>query len=356
MDRLNQLNIIDKTKNRIKRDIDNIIAEFETNKIKFDKIKIGKEIYIPILGIVIGELLILYNKIFYGLGVHIINLLVIISIIIFYDISDGLKNILQSMTLIILLRIINLSVPPFFTTDILQYSIIYGIMFIPIYSIIKNQQISNKELGMHLDRFYIYLPMSILIGFIIAVSEYNILDPIPLIENIDIPNIILITIIMFVFVGTIEEIIFRPILQTRIEKSFGSKNGILLSGGIFGIMHSSYGISNEIIFATIFGIVLGYIFYMTRDVLFAISIHGIANVISFGILPNLNMITTHSSDIIAIGGGFMTLLLIVILIISILMVNTKYWNKYISNTLDTCSNCLLLTFITIVIFRVIMIT
>jgi membrane protease YdiL (CAAX protease family) len=97
----------------------------------------------------------------------------------------------------------------------------------------------------------------------------------------------MLTIVMFVFVGAVEELIFRCILQTRLEKALGLKSGILLSGALFGIMHSSYGILNEILFASIFGIILGFIFQRTRSFPFILLIHGCANVLLFGIFPTI---------------------------------------------------------------------
>lgn len=113
------------------------------------------------------------------------------------------------------------------------------------------------------------------------------MNPVSLINEIRFSNIVIISIVMLIFVGLVEELIFRSILQTRIEKILGSNSGILLSGIIFGVMHSSYGIISEILFASIFGIILGYIFYKTRSLPFTVSIHGCANIILYAILPKL---------------------------------------------------------------------
>lgn len=250
-----------------------------------------KEIYTPIIGIIIAELLLFSGGIFYGLGLHIINILFIIFIIIFLlnEKQEKEKNVLQSLMLVILLRLTNLSVPQFFANPLLQYPLIYGVMIIPIYYIIKNQQMSSKELGIdfRMDKIKIYLPIAVLIGIVIAIIEYKILNPVSLIEDIDISNIIIMIIVMFVFVASIEEIIFRSILQTRVENMSGPKNGIILNGVLFGIMHASYGIIGEILFASVFGIILGYIFYKTKNLPFVVTIHGIVNVILFGIISKI---------------------------------------------------------------------
>lgn len=244
-----------------------------------------REIYVPIMGLIVGELIMFYGYVLYGLYIHMINVLIMVLLITFSSSELRTKNILQSIILLTLLRMINLLMPQFFTVTILQYLLVYGTMFIPIYSIIKSQKISSEELGINLSGAYIYVPAAIIIGALMATVEYGIMIPISIVEKVSFSDIVFMTVVMFVFVGTVEEVIFRSIFQTRIEKMFGSRYGILLSGGIFGIMHASYGILNGVLFASMFGIVVAYIFHKTKNVLFVISIRGTADVMLFGIIP-----------------------------------------------------------------------
>ena len=62
--------------------------------------------------------------------------------------------------------------------------------------------------------------------------------------------------------------------------------------------------------------------------------------------------SVYSPEIINVGGEFMVIFLIITLIISLLLVDTKYWNRCI---FDLSSNPLLLTFIAIVIFKIMII-
>jgi membrane protease YdiL (CAAX protease family) len=250
-----------------------------------------KEIILASLGICVGEMNIFLGHIYLGIVMHIISLQILTLAIIFGQFSSDIenvfhiKNVFQSLLLLLLLRIVNIAMPQFFTNTLLWYSLIYGVMFLPIYFIIKNQRITTTELGLDFRRLHIYLPFALLIGTVAALFERRIINPLPFIENINISSLFTLTIIMFVFVGAVEELIFRSILQTRLEKALGLKSGILLSGALFGIMHSSYGILNEILFATIFGIILSYIFQRTRSFPFILLIHGSANVLLFGFLP-----------------------------------------------------------------------
>ena len=65
--------------------------------------------------------------------------------------------------------------------------------------------------------------------------------------------------------------------------------------------------------------------------------------------------SVYSPEIINIGGEFMTVFMIVILVMSLLLTDTEYWNKYISDMFDIGSNSLLLTFVAIVTFKIMLI-
>lgn len=209
-------------------------------------------IYIPIIGIAIGELLILYDKILAGVGIHIISLLAIILIIIFGNLSLKTKNILQSMILLPLLRIISLSIPQLFENIYVQHMTIYGIVLIPIYLTMRYQHILYKESGASL---------SILLYSSPSFKRVYIYEP-----------TIILTIILIGMVGQ-------------------------------------------------------YI----------------------GIVPNIQ---TISSDITGAIGKLVSIFLIIILSISLLVSDTKYWNKYMSNTVNIYSIPLLLTFVTVVIHKI----
>ncbi|MFZ3169271.1 MAG: CPBP family intramembrane glutamic endopeptidase [Candidatus Methanoperedens sp.] len=246
-----------------------------------------REIYLPALGIVSGELMMFFGQVNIGLPIHIINLQLISLALIFSNFQSDIKKVLQSMILLILMRIISLVMPQFFTFTFFWYVLINSIIFIPIYIILKNQDISLSEIGINFKRLHIYLPIALVIGIDFAVLEYSILDPSALIENIQISNLVQIAIVMFVFIGLAEELIFRSILQTRLEKVIGLKKGLFLTAILFGIMHSVYGQINEILLATLFGVVIGYIFQKTRSFPFILAINGITNMLLFGILPIL---------------------------------------------------------------------
>jgi membrane protease YdiL (CAAX protease family) len=91
---------------------------------------------------------------------------------------------------------------------------------------------------------------------------------------------------MVLFVGLVEEIIFRSILQTRIEQALSMQEALLITSFLFGLMHSGYGTFNEILYTGFVGLVLGFAFYKTKSLPFVAILHGFVNVFLFGILPH----------------------------------------------------------------------
>lgn len=122
-----------------------------------------KFVYFPILFIIIWSILIYHYKyysIFFGPQIYLISLLTIIILIIFGDLSLGIKNILQDISLLPLLMVINFSIPQSFTINYLRNILICAVMLIPIHSIIKYQYVSIKSLKINIP---------IIIGIILVV-------------------------------------------------------------------------------------------------------------------------------------------------------------------------------------------
>jgi hypothetical protein len=112
-----------------------------------------KWVYIAISSIIIWPILIYYYKyysIFFEPQIYLIGLLTIILLIIFGDLPLGVKNILQDISLLPLLMVINFSMPQSFTINYLRNLLICAVMLIPIHSIIKYQYISIKNLKINI--------------------------------------------------------------------------------------------------------------------------------------------------------------------------------------------------------------
>ncbi|MCD4822842.1 MAG: CPBP family intramembrane metalloprotease [Methanococcoides sp.] len=243
-------------------------------------------IVIPSLVIILAELSLFLGYTKFSTWVHIILLVALTSLTIVINDVDK-QYLLRAFILLSLLRILNLSMPVFFDLTLYSYVFIYAPLLIPIYVLAKDQGLDWEYLGLRKAIKYYEIPIALLVGLVIAVGEFTIIKPGYLIPDLSFFNLLKLSLVMVLFVGFFEEIIFRAILQTKLQEMIGNYRGLFLASILFGIMHSGYGIPYEIIFTALAGILLGSMYQKSRS-LFLVSVtHGFINVFLFGVLPHL---------------------------------------------------------------------
>ena len=112
--------------------------------------------------------------------------------------------------------------------------------------IIIHQRHSFEQIGISLKNIEAYMVLSIPLGFLLGLGEYLTIRPEYLIPDLTFGNLFKLTFVMVFFVGLIEELIFRSILQTRLEQALSVSEALLITSLLFGLMHSGYGTFYEI--------------------------------------------------------------------------------------------------------------
>jgi membrane protease YdiL (CAAX protease family) len=148
-----------------------------------------------------------------------------------------------------------------------------------------HQRNSLKEIGITAKNFPAYVLLSLPLSFLLGLGEYLTIRTGYLIPDLSFESLLKLTIIMVFFVGLVEELIFRSILQTRLEQALSVKEALLITSILFGLMHSGYGTFYEILYTGFVGLLMGFAFYKTRSLPFIAVLHGFINVFLFGILP-----------------------------------------------------------------------
>jgi membrane protease YdiL (CAAX protease family) len=197
-----------------------------------------------------------------------------------------IHNVYMALMLLPVLRLINLSMPVFFSTTLYTFIFVYGPLAIPVAVIVVHQRTSFKEIGITTKNFPLYMLLALPLSFLLGLGEYLTIKPGYLIPDLTFQNLLMLTIVMVFFVGLIEELIFRTILQTRLESALTSQEAIVITSILFGLMHSGYGTYHEILYTGFVGFVMGLAFYKTRSLPFIAVLHGFVNVFLFGILPH----------------------------------------------------------------------
>lgn len=96
--------------------------------------------------------------------------------------------------------------------------------------------------------------------------------------------------VMLIFVGPVEEYVFRGVIQSTFTRFVNFKIGIAVSSVTFGLIHLSAtgGLSVEsvpyIVTASLLGVVLGYYYESTDNIIVPMLAHGIYNSVLMSIL------------------------------------------------------------------------
>lgn len=262
-------------------------VEASENPQKVPEIK-NKWVYliIPALAIAFAEMMIFSGRVMDAIEIHAV-ILIGLSLSTMFVKDREIQKVYLALVLLPILRLVNLSMPVFYETTLYSFIFIYGLLIIPVIMAATYQEFAPERLGLNFKKLWIYIPFSIMIGYLLGAGEYLIIKTNNLIPDLSIFNLLMLGIIMVLFVGFVEEMIFRAILQNRLEITFGTLKGLMITSVLFGLMHSGYGSISEILYTTFVGVVIGFLFYRTRSLPLVMMIHGFINFFVFGIFPIL---------------------------------------------------------------------
>jgi membrane protease YdiL (CAAX protease family) len=130
-----------------------------------------------------------------------------------------------------------------------------------------------------------FLASMVLLAGLFAEVEYSIIPAQALIESLDRSEVWLLAVVMVGFVGFVEEVLFRGLLQQVLERRLGFVLGLVVASAIYGLMHSVYGQPVEILLAAGVGLVFGLVYDVTESLVLVSAVHGLQNVFLFGLIP-----------------------------------------------------------------------
>jgi len=238
---------------------------------------------VSILLILIGEGLIFAGYRVLGVGVQTLNIVAVAVIVV--ALRGKRVQLVQALALVSVFRVINLSFALVPTVTIYWLAAVYGVMYVPLISVIVHEKMSRSDLGIDdAYRSVMLLPLGVGVGIGFAVIEHAILANKALIPTASASELIQLSIVMIFFVALVEALLFLVLLQPQLIERSRAVAGILITSVIFGAMHAGYANVYELLFATGAGAVLGVAFYKTRDLALVVTILAVNNIILFGLL------------------------------------------------------------------------
>jgi membrane protease YdiL (CAAX protease family) len=250
-------------------------------------------IVLPTTYIFIAEGFLFFHQVEASAAVHCVNILICILLPILLGENPFLW---QAFSLVSILRILNIGMPRFDPITLHWILLIYAPVIVVAFLMIKdeNRKVTSylKDLKMVLSPRsnvigwkYYYMPLGVIIALILANFEFKVLGSIKLVPDLGLASLTLLLVAMVFFVGVGEELVFRYILQNRLQTSLGVLGAIILSSLIFAAMHSGYSSIQYATYVFFVSLLLGGLFYKTKSLAFVALIHGSLNFFLFSFLP-----------------------------------------------------------------------
>lgn len=236
-------------------------------------------VLLPALLITFSELALLYDRIDLALWGHFLTLLGCV----FAPLVLDDEPMLQAFALVPVFRLINLGMPVFVELTIYWLPLVYGPLFPAIYVVATRSD--TPAILERPRRAALGLLPAIALGALLAELEYAVIRPDALVPAWTPANVAVVVVVMFVFVGAVEELLYRGILQPPLQRRVGRAGGILVASALYGMMHAAYGSPAEIVLATGIGALLGVIYDVTESMTLVTVIHGSLNVFLFAVIP-----------------------------------------------------------------------
>ncbi|MES0361616.1 MAG: CPBP family glutamic-type intramembrane protease, partial [Anaerolineales bacterium] len=191
------------------------------------------------------------------------------------------------LALVPLIRLLNLTLPLNYFPPVYWYAVVGAPLSIAAFMGARFSGLKGNMIGLRLS--WRTIPIELLIGVLglgIGFIEYLILRPEPLVAELRWDLIWLPILILLVFTGLLEEVIFRGMLQSTAIRHLGQL-GVLYVAVLFAVLHFGYRSPLNLLF--VFGVALLFgLIVQRRGTLLGVSIsHGLTNISLYLVFPFL---------------------------------------------------------------------
>ncbi len=251
---------------------------------------------LPIFLITLAEAFLFTSQTESSLALHALNIFLCILLPIW---AERRMRLFQAFALISLLRVLNIGMPIFFTLTLYWLPFIYAPIILAGYIVWRQTVVDAKKLhwrnmlrflngqGLRLKVLWRweYLLFAIIFGFLVSNLEYLVLSNEALVPDLGPIDLTMLLLVMVMFVGLGEELVFRALLQSAVSPEFGRVAAVVISALLFAIMHSGYQSLPYMGFVFAIGIVLGYAYESTGSLGLVTLMHGLLNFFLYSFVP-----------------------------------------------------------------------
>ena len=261
---------------------------------KIRRINFTRVLVLYMGGITLAEVLTSFASPHLGLVVHGVLL---VLILVHSAVKDGSKEqrFLLALGMAPLIRLMSLSLP-LLKFDFMYWYMIIGIpLLLAAWVVFRLSRYKAAQVGLGWGRL---LPAQLVIGLSglgLGLMEYLILKPEPLVESFSLANIWLPALILLVFTGFLEELIFRGLMQQASVNTL-KKYGPVYISVLFAVLHIGYKSWIDLVFVFLVGFAFSIVVQHTRSLAGVTLAHGLTNISLFLVFPFL--VSLQSADIL----------------------------------------------------------
>lgn len=196
-----------------------------------------------------------------------------------------LQRFLLALSLIPLTRLLSMMLPlyPFLTVH--WYPLIGVPLYLAAFYVARIGRMNRVMIGITARMLHLQVLVS-LTGIGLGYLEYLILRPEPLVKQFNIEGIWFPALILLIFTGLQEELIFRGLLQYAAVSVLG-QIGMIYMALVFAVMHLGYRSWLDLIFVFAVALFFGWVVRRSGSILGVALAHGLTNICLFLIFPFL---------------------------------------------------------------------
>lgn len=145
--------------------------------------------------------------------------------------------------------------------------------------------LSWSKVGGQWPKFWMLGVLVMATGPLLGLAESRIIHPGALISSLTWGHAVLPSLLLIIFTGLSEELLFRGLLQYYAVKVMGNWAGIIFVALGWSLLHIGWHSAWDVLFVFAVGLVWGWIRQKTGSILPTTIAHGLANIVLFLIVP-----------------------------------------------------------------------
>ncbi len=197
------------------------------------------------------------------------------------------RELCWSLTLAPMIRIGSLALPLGQLPLLSWYPLIGVPIFTAAFYTAYRLGYTRAQLGLGFRFRDIPVQMAMLpLGMVLGIGEYLIFRPAPIAQRFTLEEIWLPAVILLLFTGLEEELIFRGIMQRASLRAMG-RWGLIYLNLIFAVLHIGYQTFLDVVFVFLVGLMFSLFVLRTKTIWGVTIAHGGVNVVLFLLFPYL---------------------------------------------------------------------